>query len=148
MEPHADQPTSELRELRLRYAGVCAKCGTALPQGAQALYHAASKTVLCVTCPDDPASSEPAPIDVGTAGASAQREHDRRAERREARVKGRFGNRLGGAILALSDEAQPICAWAQGARGEQELAGALADVPGRCSTIAGSPARAATLTIY
>jgi hypothetical protein len=71
-----------------------------------------------------------APIDPGTAGASAQREHDRRAEKREAAVKGRFGNRLGGAILALTDEPQSIRAWAQGARGEKELAEALADVPG------------------
>ena len=120
----------ELRELRLRYAGVCVKCGTALPRGARALYHAASKTVRCVTCPGDAATEPPAPIDAGTAGASAQREHDRRAEKREAAVKGRFGNRLGGVIFALSDEPQSTRAWAQGARGEKELANALADVPG------------------
>jgi len=133
MEPRPEQPGSELRELRLRYAGVCVRCGAALPRGAPALYHAATKTVRCLRCPTDPAAARPAqsgPIDPGAAGASAQREHDRRAEKREAAVKGRFGKRLGGAILALTDEPQSIRAWAQGARGEKELDEALADVPG------------------
>jgi hypothetical protein len=108
------QPTNpELKKLRLRYAGTCVACGAALPQGAQALYHAASKTVRCVACPDEPAATEAAPIDGGTAGASAQREHDRRVAKREAATKERFGNRLGGIVLALSDEPQSTRAWAK-----------------------------------
>jgi hypothetical protein len=72
----------------------------------------------------------PDPPDPGTAGASAQREHDRRAAAREERVKGRLGNKLGGVVLALTDEPQSTRAWAQGAKGERKLAEALAKVPG------------------
>jgi hypothetical protein len=50
--------------------------------------------------------------------------------KRAAKVKDRYGNRLGGVILALTDEPQSTRAWAQGARGEEELAAALADLPG------------------
>jgi hypothetical protein len=131
--------TAELRQLRLRYAGTCCECGAALPQGARAIYDSATKTVLCLTCPSESAASEsatnespaiePEPIDFGIAGASAQREHDRRADKRETRVKGRFGRRLGGVILAVVDEPQSTRAWAKGARGEEKLAAALADLP-------------------
>lgn len=64
------------------------------------------------------------------AGGSAQREHDRRAAKREAATRERFGNRLGGVVLALTDEPQSTRAWAKGARGERELAAALADLAG------------------
>jgi len=40
-----------------------------------------------------------------------------------------FGRRLGGALLAVTYEPQSTRAWATGARGEQELAAALAGVP-------------------
>jgi hypothetical protein len=69
------------------------------------------------------------PIDSGSAGTSAQREHDRRAGMREERVKGRFGARLGGVILAAVDEPQSTRAWAKGAVGERKLAEALASMP-------------------
>lgn len=118
-----------LKELRLRYGGTCVACGASLPQGTQAVYHAASKTIRCVTCPDEAAVVEIASIDAGTAGSSAQREHDRRAANRETRVKERFGKRVGGVILALVDEPQTTRAWAKGARGERELAEALEGLP-------------------
>jgi hypothetical protein len=126
--------TAELRQLRLRYAGTCCECGAVLPKGTQATYDAATKTVLCLACPSEvaaiePTAIEPEPIDFGTAGGSAQREHDRRADKRETRVKGRFGRRLGGVILAVVDEPQSTRAWAKGARGEEKLAAALADLP-------------------
>jgi hypothetical protein len=137
----------ELKKLRLRYAGTCVACGAALPQGAPALYDKASKTVRCVACPDAPRSldqtvseastgdpvakvvPDQASIDFGVAGASAQREHDRRAAKREERVKDRFGRRFGGLLLAVVDEPQSTRAWAQGALGERKLAEALAGVP-------------------
>ena len=83
----------------------------------------------CAACPAEPALAEAAPIDCGTAGASAQREHDRRAAKREAATRERFGRRLGGVILALTYEPQSTRAWAKGARGEQELAAALDGLP-------------------
>jgi hypothetical protein len=129
MESRVEPARGELRALRLRYAGTCVACGTELPQGTQALYHAASKTVRCLCCPDPPEAAVAAPIDAGTAGASAQREHDRRVAKREARTRERFGNRLGGPVLALTDEPQSTRAWAKGARGEKALAEALAGIP-------------------
>jgi hypothetical protein len=69
-----------------------------------------------------------APIDPGIAGSSAQREYERRAARREAAIKDRFGKRLGGLIVTVTDEPQSTRAWAKGARGERELAEALEGV--------------------
>jgi hypothetical protein len=126
MGPDSGPPPAELKKLRLRYAGACVICGAALPQGAQAFYHAGSKTVRCIACPDRDGVAEAAPLDVGTAGGSAQREHDRRAAKREERVKERFGRRFGGVLLAVVDEPQSTRAWAKGARGEQKLAEAIA----------------------
>lgn len=64
------------------------------------------------------------------AGASAQREFERRVAAREGRIRTRFGQRLGGLVLALTDEPQATRAWAQGARGEREVARALAGLAG------------------
>ena len=129
MGPDSGPPPAELKKLRLRYAGACVICGAALPQGAQAFYHAGSKTVRCIACPDRDGVAEAAPLDVGTAGGSAQREHDRRAAKREERVKERFGRRFGGVLLAVVDEPQSTRAWAKGALGEQKLAEAIAGLP-------------------
>jgi len=63
----------------------------------------------------------PEPVITGTAGASARREHERRAAKREARIRTAHPH-LGGLIMALSDEPQPTRAWARGARGEELLA--------------------------
>jgi hypothetical protein len=136
MGPDQEPTPAELKKLRLRYAGRCVLCGAPLPQGAPALYHAASKTVRCIACPDatpggdvGAALTEPPPLDSGTAGGSAQREHDRRAAKREERVKERFGRRFGGVLLAVVDEPQSTRAWAKGARGEARLAEAIAGMP-------------------
>jgi len=126
MEPNPEPTPAEFKKLRLRYAGTCVICGAALPQGAQALYHAGSKTVRCIACPDVATVPEAASLDLGTAGRSAQREHDRRAAKRAERVKERFGRRFGGVLLAVVDEPQSTRAWAKGARGEQKLAEAIA----------------------
>lgn len=59
-------------------------------------------------------------IDPGAAGASALREYHRRKDSRETRIR-EAHPRLGGLILALSDEPQTTKAWATGARGEEVL---------------------------
>lgn len=61
----------------------------------------------------------------GVAGRSARQEHERRSSKREAAVKERWGDRIGGIVLALTDEPQSTKAWAVGARGEEKLAKAL-----------------------
>ena len=68
---------------------------------------------------------EPPEVDAGVAGRSARQEHERRAAKREAAVRGRWGDRIGGVVLALTDEPQSTRAWAVGARGEEKLAEAL-----------------------
>jgi hypothetical protein len=86
----------------------------------------------CLECPTaaPPEPSSPPPLDLGVAGGSARREYERRGAKREAHVKARWGDRVGGWILKLSDEPASTRAWAIGARGEEKLAEALSAVPG------------------
>lgn len=71
---------------------------------------------------------DPPPIDVGEAGASARKEHQRRQAKREARIEEKWGTgRLGRIAKALSDDPQSTTAWAQGAAGEERVAKVLAD---------------------
>ncbi len=101
-----------------------------------AVWERATKSIRCVECPvpaaepAPPIIAEPQPFDPGTAGASARREYERRASARDERIRGKWGNRVGGVILALSDEPQSTRAWAIGAKGEEQLAKALEGVPG------------------
>lgn len=130
--------------LRLRYAGTCAGCGAELESGTRAAYYKDTKTVRCLACiePDEPVPSvapaaapplDPAPTptldatEPGTAGSSARREYERRSAKREARIR-EAHPRLGGLILALTDEPQSTTAWASGARGEELLGARLADL--------------------
>lgn len=64
-------------------------------------------------------------LDLGTAGASARREHERRKAMREQRVREEHP-RLGGVLLALRDAPASERAWARGAAGERLLAESLA----------------------
>lgn len=100
-------------------------CGRSLEKGTEALFDHAAKTVRCIECKHQ---HNRAPIDSGTAGASARREYDRRRTAREARVKARLGNVIGGVALAIAGEPQSTRAWARGSVGEQKLADALAGV--------------------
>lgn len=65
----------------------------------------------------------------GTAGGSAHREYERRHLARQARIKGKLGDILGGVVLAVTDDPQSARAWERGSIGEQKLAEALAGVP-------------------
>jgi hypothetical protein len=125
------------KTMRLRYAGSCRLCGTQLAAGETAVYERATKTVRCVQCPqadatlpgsailtDVPAPAAAPVIESGVAGASAKREHERRAAKREDRVRAAHP-KLGGLILALSDDPQSTRAWSTGAVGEQIVARSL-----------------------
>jgi hypothetical protein len=63
-------------------------------------------------------------VDPGTAGASARREFERRAAKRERRIREKHP-KLGGLILALTDDPQSTTAWRTGAAGEERLGGIL-----------------------
>jgi hypothetical protein len=64
-------------------------------------------------------------IELGIAGGSAQHEFDRRHAKREERIRSAHP-RLGGLILALSDDPQSTAAWKSGAVGERKLGDKLA----------------------
>ena len=119
------EATDEKR-MKLRYAGTCRMCGTSLPVREEAIYERATKTVRCITCPTaapGATTTQVAPeaeIDIGTPGASARREFERRHAKRDDRVRTRHP-KLGGLILALSDDPQSTAAWDTGALGEERL---------------------------
>lgn len=138
------------KRMRLRYAGICGECSQSVAAGEWAMYHRVLKSVQCLTCSDDRAATaapdapvemvgtvpeigptvavpEPGtpdatePVIRGIAGASARREHERHMAKREARVRAKHP-RIGGFLLAVTDEPQSTQAWARGARGEELLA--------------------------
>ena len=63
-------------------------------------------------------------LDLGSAGASARREFERRRAAREARTRGRHPH-IGSLLLKLQSTPQHEQAWATGAAGEEELAASL-----------------------
>jgi hypothetical protein len=123
------------KTMNLRRDGTCSVCGVALPAGSTARWDSGPKTVTCLPCVAaqvdeerqpvaDAPQEPPATISSGTAGASAQREYERRHAKREEKVRARHP-RIGGLILALSDEPRSTTAWAKGAVGERKVAEAL-----------------------
>lgn len=113
--------------MRLRYAGVCRICTAELPARTAAIYERDTKTVRCLSHEAAPAlvtAPEPAeaatPVAIGTPGASARREFERRKARREKHVREK-NPRLGGLILALSDDPQSTTSWKTGAVGEERV---------------------------
>ena len=118
------------RELRLRYAGDCRRCGTPLAAGARARWDPDSRTIRCLVCPatrslpDEPPAAPTHSARAhenhtpywGVAGASAQRQFDRQEGRRRARLRTRWVavvllgvlGALGGAVLAAALHAQTI----------------------------------------
>jgi hypothetical protein len=125
------------KTMRLRYAGKCRLCGAQLRAGELGVYERATKTVRCVLCPvtdahslivsvreAPPQEAAAAAIETGVAGASAKREHERRAAKREERIRTAHP-KLGGLILAVSEDPQSTRAWSTGAVGEQMVARSL-----------------------
>lgn len=110
------------REITLRFAGSCQRCGSELASGTRALHDHASRSVRCLSCaPND--ANEP-PVDVGTPGASARREHERRHAKREADIRARHP-KIGGFLHAVTDDPQSTRAWDTGAVGEELLGARL-----------------------
>lgn len=113
-------------------------CGQALPARTLAIYERDTKTVRCLDCdpsvgtatqlePRSGADSEVVKVPVlapGTAGASARREFERRKAKREERIRAEHP-KLGGLILALSDDPQSTTAWERGAVGEERVGARL-----------------------
>jgi hypothetical protein len=124
-----------VKVLALRRDDTCTRCAAPLPAGTRAYWDAAARETVCAPClegatvPDQPAApSIEQPAD-SAAGASAQREFARRSARREADVRARHP-RLGGLLLALSDDPSSTRVWAQGARGERLVAEKIDELAG------------------
>jgi hypothetical protein len=129
---------SDVKVMRLRYAGVCS-CGTRLGQGERAAYDRAARMVLCLPCHEGARGSDPPPtsegavevveqprtLDVGVAGAGAIREYERRKAQDEAARAER--SRLWRAMNSFfyPDGRQSTNAWKVGAAGEERVALAL-----------------------
>ena len=120
-----------------RYAGQCVECGKSLAAGTGSFYDLDRRAVTCLECAAgkrvshfeesavgetyaEPAQLQEAPVLSGKAGASAQREHDRRVDRREARIRSDHPL-IGGLILAATEPPPSTTAWATGAVGEVVL---------------------------
>lgn len=112
--------------MRLRYSGTCRVCSVELPAKAEAIYERSSKTVRCITHESSSDASLVAVKDVGSGspGASARREFERRKAKRYERTRTKHP-KLGGLILALSDDPQSTKAWGTGALGEERLGNRL-----------------------
>jgi hypothetical protein len=108
--------------LRLRYPTSCATCGRELPKGTEASWNREQKRATCTEClTGDPSEPLVEPeIDRGEAGGSAAREWKRRHEKRESQIRSRYG-KLGGLVLAFSEDPHSTNAWAYGANGERAL---------------------------
>ena len=112
--------------MRLRYSGTCRVCSVELPAKTEAIFERSSKTVRCLTH-DEATDASPEPleeVDSGSPGASARREFERRKAKREERTRTKHP-KLGGLILALSDDPQSTRAWDTGALGEERLGNRL-----------------------
>lgn len=128
------------KRMRLRYRGECRVCGAVLEAKEEAIYERATRSVRCldhddapqpVATPDAAATEDEsaAPVDVGVPGASARREFERRRAQREDRVRTKHP-KLGGFLLAISDDPQTTQAWNEGAIGEERLGHRLNEFAG------------------
>jgi hypothetical protein len=130
---HALVPT---KLIALRFPAACVKCKKDLPPKTRAWWDSVLRTTTCTDCnsddnaresPSEHAGDIPAATSryaFGVAGGSAQREYEKRHQRREMRIDQKWG-RLAGVIKFLSDDPQNITAWARGSDGERRLAARL-----------------------
>lgn len=140
----ASEQPAPVKRMRLRYAGTCCRCGGALAAGVPANYDREAKTVFCIQCPpatpiatvsatailvEEPDQPADLPFTDGRAGAGAQSEYQRRHNAREDRVRTAHP-KIGGFLLAITDDPQTTKAWASGAVGERKLGSFLDELAG------------------
>jgi hypothetical protein len=119
MDVTSDGARPARRRLRLRYPAVCSVCRCDLARGTEAWWDSEAKLATCLVCGS---GADLAHELAGAAGASGREKYERLHERREEQDKSRFGKRLGGVVLALSDDPQSTRAWRTGSAGEERLA--------------------------
>lgn len=86
----------DAKRIRLRYADACRVCRAALEVGDVAVYSRSTKQVRCLSCSDarlpEQRGSDDRAVAPGVGGASARREHERRAAKRDRRIPGSVTN--------------------------------------------------------
>ncbi|CAN5664422.1 hypothetical protein BH10ACT1_BH10ACT1_17240 [soil metagenome] len=136
-----------MKQMRLRYDGVCHACAMALPAKTSAWWDNQAKQVSWIACHEVPAALLDSPPEVvagveeaiaavevevepdptpltdderGMARASARAERLRRSTKRDERVRTKHP-KLGGVMLALTDDPTSTKVWDQGAVGEERV---------------------------
>ena len=115
------------KTLSLRRPDTCAVCARNLAAGDTAWWDSAAKTATCPSChgAGRAATDADAPaLDRGHAGASAEREYERRKTNRETRIR-EAHPRTGGLLLWLLDAPQNETAWKIGEAGEVAVGASL-----------------------
>lgn len=103
-------------------ASTCDDCGRRLQRGSEALGDAASTAILCIECVTlDTVHS------LGIPGGGVRKEHDKRRQRHQTRVRTAHP-KLGGLILALGDDPSHVRAWQIGAEGEEAFGRRLSEI--------------------
>jgi hypothetical protein len=125
-----------MKVLALRRSDACTACSTPLAAGTKAAWDADGRRTYCLSChesqhPQSDSRTLPPTVAVevtaeqqGKGGVSAQREYDKRSAHRDQRIREQHP-RLGGLLLALSNEPTSTRVWAQGAAGERAVAAKL-----------------------
>ncbi len=115
------------RPLKLRRADSCVRCSASLAVGTDAVWDSTARTVTCLACDGSspPQTSGSEPIGTGQAGASAAREHERRRQNREDRVRAKHP-RTAALRLARGSAPQHEVAFRHGQAGEESV-GTLLD---------------------
>jgi Nuclease-related domain len=118
------------RELKLGRPDVCVICRSGLPVGTRAWWDQSARTVTCTGCWDGgaPVPGPPPPpiaeLEFGQAGASLDREYERRKNNRERRTREAHPH-IGGLLLATRGAPQHELAFHQGAVAERAVADSL-----------------------
>lgn len=112
---------TDRRAMRLLGDRPCFVCGVVVRAGATVWWDVLHSSPVCAPCHEGPKIE--ARVE-GVAGASAAREYERRSNRRTLQVR-KAHPRVGGALLAISNEPQRVKAWSTGASGERIVGAAL-----------------------
>ncbi len=123
-----------MKQMRLRYSGVCWQCGTSIAAGSEAIYESESRTVRCLACSTEPIKHFLRVRKRRVAGCChlqpARQDPLPDASMSDAKPRTRIGSarnggRFGALAVALSDERPSTQSWAQGAIGEERLGARL-----------------------
>lgn len=120
--PPSSEAPIELAQGAAPRGGVCGDCERRITRGVEALLDASGAPMLCLEC----VTLDTVHV-LGVAGGGARREHAKRLERHQTRVRTAHP-RLGGVILALKDDPSYVQAWKTGAAGEEQFGGALSSI--------------------